>query len=56
MTSVSILLILVGVFIIINSQNIVGVLQGNKTFSLKKPTDTTTTTPSDKIGVRGVVA
>lgn len=35
MTSVSILLILVGLFIIVNSQNFVGVFQGNKAFSFQ---------------------
>jgi hypothetical protein len=34
MTSSSVLLILVGIFVIINAPNLVGVMQGNKKFNL----------------------
>lgn len=34
MTASSVLLILVGIFVIVNAPNLVGVLQGNKKFNL----------------------
>jgi hypothetical protein len=43
MTSVSVLLILVGVFIIFNAPNFVGVFQGNKSFSFLGAKNTTAT-------------
>jgi hypothetical protein len=43
MTSTSILLILIGVFVVVNSPNIVGVFQGNKSFSFLGPKPLTPT-------------
>uniref|UniRef100_A0A6M3LLW8 Uncharacterized protein n=1 Tax=viral metagenome TaxID=1070528 RepID=A0A6M3LLW8_9ZZZZ len=46
MTATSVLMILIGLFVIINSTNLVGVLKGDKQFNfdLNKDTDTTPTT------------
>ena len=44
MTASSVLLILVGIFVIANAMNLVGVMQGNKKFNLDLGTTATTTT------------
>lgn len=48
MTSFSVLLILIGLFIIVNSPNFVGVFQGNKKLNI----DLTATTP-DTVNASG---
>lgn len=46
MNSVSILFILIGIFIILNSSNFVGVIQGNKKIQVSPPNTTGTTSPT----------
>jgi hypothetical protein len=55
MTSFSIVLILIGLFILINAFNIVGVIQGNKTFSPLAGTTTPTPTSTPTAGGSGGV-
>ena len=54
MSSTSLLLIIIGVFVIINSKNFVGVFQGNNTF-LSTPATTSTTTSTSSGGTGGNV-
>lgn len=46
MTAFSIVLILIGLFILVNAFNIVGVIQGNKSFSLLSAPAAAATTPT----------
>jgi hypothetical protein len=48
MTSTAVLLIIIGLFVIINSQNLVGVFQGNKKFSFQGSKSTTPTNSAIK--------
>lgn len=54
MTATAILLIFIGVVIAINTPNLVGVVQGNKTFTATSTSTATTATTSTDTGSGGV--